>query len=124
MAERDSFSSFIIGFIAGGIAGAIATVLYAPKSGAETRNALKEKKEEILDKANLSVDEAYKQAEMAAKYARDRFEALANTTKSRAEEVTRRGQVFLEERKNQLKGLKNELEKDDSAEEIPTIPES
>lgn len=123
MAERDSFSSFLIGFIAGGIAGAIATVLYAPKSGEETRNALKDKKEEILDKANLTVDEAYKQAEIAAKDARDRFEALASTTKSRAEEVTRRGQVFLEERKGKILNSLNS-EKDDSNEEIPTIPEN
>ncbi len=119
MAERDSFSSFLIGFIAGGIAGAIATVLYAPKSGEETRNALKEKKDELLDKANVTMDEAYKQAEIAAKDARDRFETLANTTKSRAEEVTRKGQVFLEERKGKL--MDEDRDSDDK--EIPTISE-
>ncbi len=123
MAERDSFSSFLIGFIAGGIAGAIATVLYAPKTGHETRAALKEKKEALVDSANVTMDEAYKQAEIAAKDARDRFETLANTTKSRAEEVARRGQVFLEERKGQIFESSDESKNPDER-EIPTIPQT
>lgn len=108
MAERDSFGSFFMGFIAGAIAGAIVTILYAPNSGEETRGTLKNKKDELIEKANLSVDDAYKQAETAAQNARDSFEALASTTRERAEDVTRRGQVILEER---LGGLKEKAQK-------------
>ena len=97
MSERSGFGSFFVGFLAGAVAGAIATVLYAPNSGEETRHTLKGKTEEILGKANVSVDDAYKQAETAAREARDRFEMLANTTRQRAEDLTRRGQVILEE---------------------------
>ena len=97
MSERSGFGSFFVGFLAGAIAGAIATVLYAPTSGDETRAVLKEKKDDILGKANISVDDAYKQAESAAREARDRFETLASTTRQRAEDLTRRGQVILEE---------------------------
>ena len=97
MSERSGFGSFFVGFLAGAVAGAIATVLYAPNSGEETRASLKDKKDEILGKANISVDDAYKQAETAAREARDRFETLASTTRKRAEDITRRGQVILEE---------------------------
>ena len=103
MSERSGFGSFFVGFLAGAVAGAIATVLYAPNSGEETRNTLKGKTEEILGKANVSVDDAYKQAETAAREARDRFETLATTTRKRAEDITRRGQVILEEQINNLK---------------------
>ena len=99
----DRSGSFFVGFLTGAVIGAIATVLYAPNSGEETRNTLKGKKEDIIGKANLSVDDAYKQAETAAREARDRFEALASTTRKRAEDITRRGQVILEEQIGNLK---------------------
>lgn len=117
MSERSGFGSFFTGFIAGAIAGAIATVLYAPNSGEETRNTLKVKKDEILGKANVSVDDAYKQAESAAREARDRFEALANSTRQRAEDITRRGQVILEEQIGNFK-KSTEPKEEKEAEEI------
>ena len=58
MSERSGYGSFFVGFLAGAVAGAIATVLYAPNSGEETRAALKGKKEDIIGKANISVDDA------------------------------------------------------------------
>ncbi len=103
MSERSGFGSFFAGFIAGAVAGAIATILYAPNSGEETRDVLKNKTEDILGKANISVDDAYKQAEVAAREARDRFETLASTTRKKAEDITRRGQVILEEQINNLR---------------------
>ena len=112
MAERDSFSSFFLGFIAGVVAGAVATILYAPNSGEETRSQIKDNKDELLEKANLSVDDAYKQAESAAKVARDRFDTLASTTRERAEDVTRRGQVILEERIGKVKEKAAEIQKE------------
>lgn len=103
MSERSGFGSFFAGFLAGAVAGAIATVLYAPNNGEETRSALKDKKDEILGKANVSVDDAFKQAETAAREARDRFDALASATRQHAEDITRKGQVILEEQINNFK---------------------
>ena len=113
MSERSGFGSFFVGFLAGAVAGAIATVLYAPNSGDETRASLKGKKDEILGKANMSVDDAYKQAESAAREARDRFETLASATRQRAEDITRRGQVILEE---QIGNFKKAAETPENAE--------
>jgi gas vesicle protein len=103
MSEKSGNGSFWVGFIAGAIAGAVATVLYAPNSGEETRSTLKGKKDDILGKANFNVDDAYKMAESAALEARDRFETLAAATRRRAEEFMRRGQVILEEQINNTK---------------------
>ena len=118
MSERSGFGSFFVGFLAGAVAGAIATVLYAPNSGEETRQALKGKKEDIIGKANLSVDDAYKQAETAAREARDRFEELASTTRKRAEDITRRGQVILEEQIENFKKNAAETHSEPETEEI------
>ena len=117
MSENNGFGSFFAGFLAGAVAGAIATVLYAPNSGEETRSSLKGKTEDILGKANVSVDDAYKQAETAAREARDRFEMLANTTRQRAEDLTRRGQVILEEQIGNFKKAAEDAEEKE-AEEI------
>ncbi len=120
MSDKSGFGSFFVGFLAGAIAGAIATVLYAPNSGEETRAALNEKKDEILGKANVSVDDAYKQAESAAREARDRFEQLASTTRRRAEDITRRGQVILE---GQINNFKKSGEEEKPEQEEILMPE-
>ena len=118
MSERSGFGSFFTGFIAGAVAGAIATVLYAPNNGEETRAAIKGKKEEIIGKANLSVDDAFKQAETAAREARDRFDVLASATRQHAEDLTRKGQVILEEQINNFKKSAAETVAEPEQEEI------
>lgn len=118
MSERSGFGSFFAGFLAGAVAGAIATVLYAPNSGEETREMLKGKTDDIIGKANLSVDDAYKQAETAAREARDRFEVLASATRQHAEEITRKGQVILEEQINNFKKSAAETVGEPEQEEI------
>jgi len=49
MAEKDR--SFALGFLLGAVAGVAIGFLYAPKSGKETRELLKEKAGEIKEKA-------------------------------------------------------------------------
>ena len=99
MAERDEFGAFLIGFIVGGLTGAVTALLLAPQSGEQTRTLIKEKSFELRDKASETIDEAYAQAEAAAIEARARFDELAKTTKSKADELQQKGQVLLEEQK-------------------------
>lgn len=103
MAEQDSFGSFFLGFIAGAIAGVVATVLYAPQSGTETRKLIGQKSDEFWEKTNVSVDEAYKQAEIAAKEAKDKFDNFASMTKKHADELSRKGQDIYEENIGKIK---------------------
>ena len=100
MSEGNGNGSFWTGLLIGAVAGAIATILYAPNSGEETRSVLKEKKENILGKANFSVDDARKQAESVAEGARERCKTIASAALNYAEEIKRRGQVILEEQIN------------------------
>lgn len=58
MAEKDTGTSFAIGFILGAAVGVATGFLYAPKSGRETRALLKEKAERAAEKAKEAAAEA------------------------------------------------------------------
>ena len=60
MSDKDSGSSFLIGFILGAVAGVAVGFLYAPKSGKETRALLKEKISEMRGKASELTAETQK----------------------------------------------------------------
>ncbi len=102
MAERDEFGAFLVGFIVGGLSGALAALLMAPQSGEETRDLLKDKAIELKDRASENLDDALAQAEAAAAEARARFDDLARLTRERADDLSRRGQVILEEQRRKL----------------------
>jgi len=68
MGDKDTGSSFAIGFIIGAIAGVAIGFLYAPKAGKETRALLREKAEEVKEKAG----EVTEKAKEAATKARQR----------------------------------------------------
>jgi len=65
MGDRDTGSSFAIGFIIGAIAGVAIGFLYAPKAGKETRALLKEKAGEVKEKAEEVKEKAGEVAEKA-----------------------------------------------------------
>ncbi len=102
MAEKDEFGAFLLGFLVGGLTGAVTALLLAPQSGEETRNVIREKAIELSDKASSTIEDAYSQAESAAVEARARFDELAKTTRDRADELTSRGKVILEEQKTKI----------------------
>ena len=96
MSDRDNFGSFLMGFIIGGLAGAAASLLLAPQSGEETRTLIKDKAIVIRERTSETVEEAYKQAEVAAQEAIRKAEDLLAKARSQAEEVQRRGQMIIE----------------------------
>lgn len=102
MSNHDEFGAFLVGFVVGGLTGAVAALLLAPQSGEETRAVIKEKAIVLRDKTGETVDEAYARAEAAAAEARARFEELADTTKTRAAELSQKGSVVLEEQKAKI----------------------
>lgn len=62
MGKSDNSISFGIGLFAGVVGGIIAGVLYAPKTGEESRNKLKDVIEEYAQKHSPEVEDAKKQA--------------------------------------------------------------
>ena len=52
MSDRDEFGAFMIGFVVGALTGAVASLLFAPQSGEETRVLIKERAIELGDRVN------------------------------------------------------------------------
>lgn len=73
MSDRDTGSSFAIGFIIGAIAGVAIGFLYAPKAGKETRALLREKAEAVREKAGEVTEESKKAAAEARKRVGERL---------------------------------------------------
>lgn len=97
MSDRDSFGSFLIGFLVGGITGAVVALLYAPQSGEETRTVIKEKAIELADITTETVEDTYNKAEKAASDAVSKAQELIKQAQEKAGEVTQKGQVILED---------------------------
>ena len=106
MEERDNFGAFLVGFLIGGITGAVVSLLYAPKSGEETRTVIKEKAIELEDKTAVTAEEAYRKAEQAANEAAAKAQELLKTAQSKAAEVLKKAPVVLEEEKVVVKAKK------------------
>jgi gas vesicle protein len=62
MSEKEGGSNFLVGFVIGAIAGVAIGLLYAPKSGKETRALLKEKASSVTEKIRGTAKEAEKKA--------------------------------------------------------------
>jgi len=99
MADQDNFGSFVLGFILGGIAGAAASLLLAPKSGEETRTAIRDIAIELRDKANVTAEEASKSIDQIAADARIRIDEYAKTAKTGVDELQKKGQAIIEDPK-------------------------
>jgi gas vesicle protein len=56
----------IKGLLVGGLLGAVLGVLYAPRSGKETREDIRDSAEKLLEKAKCQYEEAYKKMEDVA----------------------------------------------------------
>jgi len=81
--SKGSGANFWIGMLIGAVVGAGVSLLYAPKSGAETRAAIREKAKDIGHKTSETFNKAkVKIAEMRGK-AEEKAEAL----KSQAEKM-------------------------------------
>ena len=81
-------SKFLAGFLIGGAVGAIAGILLAPKSGAETREILKNSTVDALKKADETVKEIQAKADdvvsdlqKKGEEIKEKLQALMNQTK-------------------------------------------
>ena len=63
MEENGMAKGLVIGLLAGAVFGLVVGMLYAPKSGVETREMLKEKALEARDKAGEMVEKVKEKAQ-------------------------------------------------------------
>jgi gas vesicle protein len=73
MSDKDTGSSFAIGFLIGAVVGVAVGFLYAPKAGKETRALLKQKAEEVKEKAGEVTSRVTESAREAGKKVRDKL---------------------------------------------------
>jgi gas vesicle protein len=112
MSDRnDDFGAFLVGVIVGGMAGAIAALLLAPQSGEETRTMIKDKAIELRDIAEETIEETVAKAETTARETVKQAESTLKQAKERAAEITKKGQVLLEEQKEKITGKKPKEDK-------------
>ncbi|HPC73841.1 MAG TPA: YtxH domain-containing protein [Syntrophales bacterium] len=82
--ERHDFAKgLLIGTLIGGLIGAVAALLYAPKGGAETREALAEKAKDIADTFKNECGKALDKS-------RKTYESLMRRLKEQEEDIIRR----------------------------------
>ena len=100
--KRMKTGSFLAGTLVGGLVGAAVALLYAPRSGEETRTVIREKSVEVKDLAVEKGEEIRQQAMEAAGQARSRLNETSEATKARAAELQSKGQAFLDEQREKI----------------------
>jgi gas vesicle protein len=93
MADDSRGWEFFTGFLIGGVVGAAVALLFAPQSGEETREMIRERGLELEGRAGDYTSTA-----------RRRAEELAMDARERAEDARQRGRVVLNEQRSRLEG--------------------
>jgi len=73
MNEQSTGRGFLLGIIVGAVVGGAVALLFAPKSGMETRALIKEKAEEATEKVKETADKAREAAINAEKKLTEKF---------------------------------------------------
>jgi gas vesicle protein len=101
---------FVAGILIGGLIGAVIGILYAPKSGKETREEIAKKADQLLAKAKEEYECAIEKSRKAYEETIQRLKRLEKTAWEKAEEVgekvdeiTERGKESIHESKSRLK---------------------
>jgi len=89
-------------FLWGGMIGAVIGLLYAPKSGEETRQFLIDEGDAILDKAVISAREVQDTAKSTIQDAQTRLEAFNQETKERLAKLQKIAKNTMGEQKESL----------------------
>jgi gas vesicle protein len=97
MAKHESSFDFIVGFLFGALAGALAALLFAPTSGEDLREQIKEKGIELKERAEeLGVDTEHLEE------LRARGQALLEEQRARFREAIEEGKLAAARRKEEL----------------------
>lgn len=109
MAEKND--DFLKGLIIGGLIGAFLGVLYAPKSGKETRDDIARTTEEILDKAKNEYERAIAKSKSAYESTVKKLQELETSAKEKVEEAENKVSEFAQQGADTIQDGKNRLKK-------------
>ncbi|OPY87804.1 MAG: YtxH-like protein [Smithella sp. PtaU1.Bin162] len=109
MSERNG--DLLKGLIIGGLIGAALGILYAPKSGKETREDIARKTEELMNKAKEEYEKAVIKSKQAYEAAIKRLQDVEVAAKAKVEEVESKVSEFAEQSAETIQDNKNRLKK-------------
>ncbi len=89
MSDNNVGKGLLIGFLAGGVVGAILGLLYAPKSGKELRQDIKNKADGYVDDAEKFVADARDKAKDLINEGKKKSDKLISDAKVKSEELLR-----------------------------------
>ena len=101
--NTDHRGNGLVAFLLGGLAGAAVGLLYAPRSGKETREILVDGGDELVNKAVSSIRAAQDNALSTIREAQSRVETLNNETKDRLQKLQGIAKETFDEQKESVK---------------------
>lgn len=99
------------GLIIGGLIGAVLGILYAPKSGKETREDVARKTEELLNKAKEEYEKGITKSKLAYESAINRLKELEISAKEKVEVVESKVSEFAQQSAETVQDNKKRLKK-------------
>ncbi len=107
----ESSGDLLKGLIVGGLIGAALGILYAPKSGKETREDIARKTEELLNKAKEEYEKALEKSKLAYDSATKHLQELELSAKEKVNEVENKVTEFAHHSAETVAENKNRLKK-------------
>ncbi len=102
---------FIKGLLVGGLIGAVIGILYAPKSGKETRKEIGRKTEELIAKAEEEYELALEKSKKVYAAAVKRLQQMESSAKEKVGEMEEKVGELAERGKETLQDTKGRLKK-------------
>jgi len=102
--ENNHGKGLLIGLLIGGAIGAIAGLLFAPKSGRELRQDIKNKSDEYLDDAERYIADARTKAKDLINEGKKRSERLISDAKTKSDELLKDAEKIFSDAKSKASG--------------------
>ena len=109
MSEKNS--DLLKGLFIGGLIGVVLGVLYAPKSGKETREDIARTTEDLLSKGKEEYEKAVEKSKTAYETAVKHLKGLEISAKEKVEEIESKASEFAHKGADALADSKNRLKK-------------
>lgn len=107
----DRAGDFLKGLLIGGIIGAVVGILYAPKSGKETREEIGRKAEELMAKAKEEYEQALEKSRKTYETAVSRLKKLEESAREKVGELEAKAGTMVEKGKESLDDNKSRLKR-------------
>ena len=107
----DRAGDFLKGLLIGGIIGAVVGILYAPKSGKETREEIGRKAEELMAKAKEEYEQALEKSRKTYETAVSRLKKLEESAREKVGELEAKAGTMVEKGKESLEDNKSRLKR-------------